>query len=366
MFFTRGSSIISEDSIKKALNQEKDTFQERQAFALTAPKKTDKKTSPRSPTIGMSPRRRLSQNPLKMYNVKDIRLKESLKQPGNSWNVLMKNKQARPLTASLYNKKIPPKEGEPKSKYMIELEKTMNDERKAMEKLGKVTSEKFGDQLNLYNRYYAEYLDEPVQKYLQQNDLKVEVKPIIGQSALSIEADRLLKKKTLTIPLKVPGILKKLSTGRNEEEPPVRLSSKKFVTIDSSKEKQGKLDLISLLTKKTGEWTDEKPETEEEDFDTKRKKLFGSVVMRVEENLKNLQKMSTFVENKTVMNKMEHLFFKYVKDGNKTEVQEMLNLDNNLVNVKDLVSILLRFLLINLREIKLLFIGLLKEDIRRL
>ena len=343
-FFARGSSVVTEASVKKSLDQEKEIFQERQAN-IAVPKRVESENSPRSPTLGMSPRKRLSQNPLKMYNVKMIRLKDSIKQSTKPWNVLMRNKQSKPLSGNFQKKKVSPKEVETKSKYMVELEKTMIEERKALDKLGKISYEKFGAKLNLYNKYYAEYLDEPVEKYLEQGDLKVQVKPIIGEGILNVnvETTKLLKKRTVSsIPLKTTGILKKFPIGKGiDEEEPTRSNSKRFVTIKIDKEKDSKNDLLSILTKRTGEMADEKLETEEEDYETKRKNLFGSVMSKVEENIKNLQKMSTFVESKSIMTKLEQSFFKHVREGNIDEVSSLLMIDNNLVKARDLVRLFL-------------------------
>ncbi len=315
---------------------------------------------------GLSPRRRLAESPLRTYTVKPVRMKDQMKDSARSWNVLMRSKGKKGVfeikTRSNSNSGIV-KPVETKSAYMRELERTLNEERKALDKLGEIGSEKFGAKLNLYNKYYAEYLDEPEQKYMGQVDLKVEVKPIIEESALSIEAKKFQAKKKVV----GKGLLQTASTkifavkeltgvkdlnftqASAQSSPPKKDNSVRFRVATSSPSRRVKVE------------QDEEPEEKavEENGDWR---YFGKEMARVEENIKGLQKISAYVGNaKTELTDQEMKFLRIVKAGNVLEVQTMLKINGELAKIRDSVFILLSDLKIfkplKIRPIKLLYIG---------
>jgi len=297
-------------------------------------------TEGRTPA-GLSPRRRLAESPRRTYTVKPVRIKDQMKDSMKSWNVLMKSKGKKGVfeIKTISNSNIKPT-GEVKSVYMRELEKTLNEERKALDKLGEIGSEKFGAKLNLYNKYYAEYLDEPEHKYMGQTDLKVEVKPITEESALSIEARKFQAKKILAngkgiqaastklFAVKTLTGVQDLNFTQASQSPPKKEVSVRFFNTtrlgSSSPSKRGK------------QVQEEEPEGVFEGEEKSDWNFFGHTMSKVEENIKGLQKISAFVNTgKMELTEYELKFFRQVKAGNSVEVESMLKINGELVKIRD-------------------------------
>ena len=288
---------------------------------------------------GLSPRRRLAESPLKTYTVKPVRIKDQMKDSARSWNVLMRSKGKKGVfeIKTRSNSNIV-KPVETKSAYMRELERTLNEERKALDKLGDIGSEKFGAKLNLYNKYYAEYLDEPEQKYMGQVDLKVEVKPIIEESALSLEAKKFQTKKKV-----VGKVMQTASTKIFSVKELTGIKDLNFTQASeqASPPKKGNTVRVRIATSSPSRRVkveqDEEPEEKapEENGDWR---YFGKEMSKVEENIKGLQKISAYVGNaKTELTDQEVKFLRMVKAGNVLEVQTMLKINGELAKIRDSV-----------------------------
>lgn len=218
-----------------------------------------------------------------------------------------------------------------------EKEKQINEERRVIEKIGQNGSDRFLSNLNLYNKYYAEYLNEPETQFVNQRDLRVEIKPRIEESALSRKRSTLFARKGTISAVKFPpaAVPKKQScdtedraTTPNRKPGMVKFMEhvKDKADLDTDTDSAGNREeriVVSEEIKQKNNWS-----------------LFKKDMTKVETNLNGLQRIGVMINANGELNKEEFNFMRAVKNGNQEETSTMLKNNSRLVKVKDLVIFL--------------------------
>ena len=329
-YFNRGTSSVGEDISppKFALTHREETPNLLQGSIITQRPETgdcDGRSS-----VGLSPRAKLARTAksfLKPSNVRDtIRIALS--------SVPRKSGGQNSERNRLFMKREKEKEEKKRQEEKFELwrkqerERKIKEETRVIEKIGQAGSDRFLDNLNLYNKYYAEYLNEPETKFVGNKDLRIEMKPIIEENATHKQmAAFLVRKRTISA--------QRTSTFSGE--------LKKFDN-ESRGVTPAKASIIKFLSSKGGRdkanfgFSSEDIEANKEDVTQENNwTLFGKDMRKVETNLSGLKTIGVMIHHNRDLSKEEFQFLRAVKNGNQEDTLKLLKQDSNLVKIKDLV-----------------------------
>jgi hypothetical protein len=213
----------------------------------------------------------------------------------------------------------------------------MEEEKRVIDSLGKASCEKFQTNLNLYTKFYSEYLDEPKAKYLSQNDLKVQVKSSLTEKFLNAEVKELPLMKQITSLLKGPIMLKRNSSNissRENDKANVDQSPRVKFAVDKLIKRESFSPPLSKRDFELGETT-ERLDSEEDAKGRPKSRLFADDIARAEKNKVELAKVNSLIDRKVEMTKEEEHFLKLVKGGKELEVYLMLRSNGELAKISD-------------------------------
>lgn len=345
LFFSRGStteipsSVPIQETIKRNDNISQPFTPMSSSIAYMSLTNRDNKFSS---TAGCSPRKRLVYQKTKMYNTSGIRLKDAMKE---SLNALNKNRgdrfseRKRSSDQAKKNKKKNPEEEA--SPALLALAKRMEEEKKVIESIGNASCEKFYGNLNLYNKYYAEYLHDPEVPFTGQNDLKVDVRTLIENTTATTARDpkRIDTKRVTLLP---KGVGWRPSTNMkdlNMDENGMRSIPAKPFIVRNSVIDQKKKRVSSVEQQRAVEWSNvNEEEPAEKPNESEKWNLFRKDMVKVEDNLKSLEQMNVLVGRRKELSLEEDRFMKAVKEGKEGEVEVLLKFNSDLVKIRDSVN----------------------------
>ena len=284
-------------------------------------------------SVGLSPRAKLARSAKAFTVLKPSNLRDTIRIALSS---LPKRTGGQSSERDrLFMKREREKEEKKQHEEKIELwkkqerERKIKEETRVIEKIGQAGSDRFLNNLNLYNKYYAEYLNEPETKFVGIKDLRVEMKPIIEESAMHRQRSILFaRKRTISAQrtTSFAGGLKKVDNESRGATPAIA------AIIKLAYDKQEK-------EKRNFGFSPEEVEANRGDVAQENNwALFGKDMRRVETNLSSLKNIGVMIHQNGDLSKEEFEFLRAVKNGSQEETFKLLKKNSSLVKIKDLVK----------------------------